>query len=364
MTSPGASAGPDHLPDPPFDFADPAENLTNLPGLLGHYPSGTLILLARAEGDAAPGPLLVRELDDVDGFLAAIDSAAPMMSGEGHDCADVLVVDERWPDCVGGSVPDGADVADALMAGGLQPVTYAGVRAIRPGEPVRDWRGAVIGEVGDPVSSWAAGKLYDSGEMIAADRDELRARFRPQGDDPGGEAAEALRRASGDVRRLRKGIDGDGVAEVRRYHGQWERLVAAVDDGDVLVDEALADPGNLRVLARPLVSLLLRDMTMTAVMCESAPTARVLWLRCAQLFRGTARSNALACYAIDRFVNGSPAAADAALTEALETDPEHSLSRLLRTATMSGNGRMAVQSMLEAADAVFGAVYADEGAVG
>lgn len=361
MTCTGSPGDPTVADQPPFDFTDPVACLTNLPGLLGHYPSRTFVLMVRREGAPDPGPLLVRELDDAVGALAALGTAAPMMAEEGNDCADVLVVHESWPGCVGGRAPDGRELADVLMAGGLHPMNYAGARAIRPGTPVSLWTGEEIGRIGDPVASWAAVKLHDSGEAIAAGVDEHRGRFAVRDADVDGRAAAALRKAAGEVRGLRKGVGAipGGVTGVRRFHEEWERLLADVDEGRVRLDDAMAEPAHLLVLARPLVSLLLRDMTMTAIGGDHADTVRVIWLRCAQLFRGTARANALACYAIDRFAHGSPATADAALAAALETDPGHSLTQLLRAAMMSGGGRTAVEAMLDAAEGVRRAVHGD-----
>lgn len=364
MTCTGSRGERSVTDQPPFDFTDPVACLTNLPGLLGHYPARTFVLMVRGEGSARPGPLLVRELDDAAGVLAAVESAAPMMAEEDNDCADVLVIDATWPECVGSRAPGGRELADALMGGGLHPTGYAGVRAVRAGEPVTSWTGEELGRIGDPAASWAAGKLYDSGEAIAADARRQRQRFDVRDGDADGRAAAALRKAAGEVRGLRKGAGAGGLSAVRRFHGEWEGLLADVAEGRILVDDAVANPRHLLVLARPLVSLLLRDMTMTAIGGARADAARVLWLRCAQLFRGTARANALACYAIDRFTAGSPATADAALTAALQTDPDHSLSRLLRAAMMSGGGRTAVEAMLDAAEGVRRAVHGDDAGYG
>lgn len=360
------------MPEPTtIDPDDPVDYLTNVPGLIGFYPSESLVLVIR-DGDDDPGPLLVRDLPgDADDAVSsaelheAVAVAAEQMSDDGYAAADVYVISRRWARGADG-MPWWSTILGALADGGLAPNIFAGAAAVRAGEKIIGLGGGVFGVVGDPSGSAAARLLHAAGEHIAARSGDLRDRFRPE---PAGlrvAAGEALRRAGDDVigiRRAGGGVDGAELDDVRRYHLTWLMLVEAVHRGDVTVEEALGNPEHLRTLARPLVSLLLRDMAMGSVLDESEPTVRALWLGCARLFRGTARANALACYAMDRQMFGSPSVARAALDAALETDPTHSLSMLLGAAFASGRSDIAIRSMLEATAAFTGDVLPDDGAV-
>ncbi|PMC61501.1 hypothetical protein CJ204_10710 [Corynebacterium xerosis] len=353
-----------------MNVADPVDCLTNLPGLLGHYPDESLVLVIGDTDLEQPGPILVRTLDGDE--LGAVRHAAREMADEGHERADVYVISRTWDFIVDGSPSPLPLVADVISEAGLEVVHFAGVHRLRAGEAVVDIDGGELGAIGDPVRCWASQRLHDSGEAIAADAEALHDRFRPEPAAFRIGAGEALRRANADVREPRRvgrttrasagaaaSADGEAMAEVRSHHLEWLELVAAVDRGDVSADDALTSPQHLRTLARPLVSLLLRDMTMGVILGAAAPTARALWLGSARLFRGTARANALACYAIDRCVHGSPSIAKAALNAALETDPGHSLSQLLLAAMSSGRGEEALRSMLQATEDIIGAVHPD-----
>ena len=353
-----------------MNVADPVDCLTNLPGLLGHYPDESLVLVIGDIDLEQPGPILVRTLDGDE--LGAVRHAAREMADEGHERADVYVISRTWDFIVDGAPSPLPLVADVISEAGLEVVHFAGVHRLRAGEAVVDIDGGELGAIGDPVRCWASQRLHDSGEAIAADAEALHDRFRPEPAAFRIGAGEALRRANAAVREPRRvgrttrtsagavaSADGDAMAEVRSHHLEWLELVAAVDRGDVSADDALTAPQHLRTLARPLVSLLLRDMTMGVILGAAAPTARALWLGSARLFRGTARANALACYAIDRCVHGSPSIAKAALDAALETDPGHSLSQLLLAAMSSGRGEEALRSMLEATEDIIGAVHPD-----
>ncbi len=346
-----------------MDVGDPVDFLTNLPGLLGYYPDESLVLVFGDREFVEPGPLLVRELDGNEEDAVAM--AAEEMALEGHGWADAYVISERWP----AELRDGgtrfAGIAPELARAGIDVGVFAGVARLRAGAEVVDSDGRSLGPLGEPAASWASRKLHGTGEAIAANADAMRERFRPE---PAGfriGAGEALRAAHEDVRGARRagGLPGaKAMTRVRQFHLEWLELIDAVDRGDICVEEALTDPGHLRTLARPLASLLLRDLTMCEILGPAGETARAMWLGCARLFRGTARANALACYAIDRQVHGNPGIARAALDAALETDPEHSLSQLLFAAMASGRGEEALRSMLRATSAILDEVHpADPG---
>lgn len=351
---------------PTMDPADAVDMLTNLPGLLGYYPRESLVLVFGDRFLCEPGPVLVRGIDGAD--VDAVRLAAGDMAAEGHERADVYVISEAWPGDGGG---DGGGLrrrCDGIVAAledfDIDVVQFAGVDAVYAGASVIDADGYVLGVLGDPAVSWASEKLHSSGEAIAANVESLRERFRPE---PAGlriAAGEALRRADDDVRGLRRAGGGAGpetMELVREHHLEWLSLVGAVDRGDISVDDALTEPMHLRTLARPLVSLLLRDLTMCEILGDAEDTVRALWLGCARIFRGTARANALACYAIDRHVHGNATIARAALDAALLTDPGHSLSQLLLVAMTSGRGEEALRSMLEATTAIRGEVHPEDG---
>lgn len=371
------NARPPYPMGPTMNPADAVDMLTNLPGLLGYHPRECLVLVFGDRFLCEPGPVLVRGIDGTD--VDAVRLAAGDMAAEGHERADVYVISEAWPGGGGdgdggndlGGTGDGHDLrrrCDGIVAAledfDIDVVQFAGVDAVYAGASVTDADGHVLGVLGDPAVSWASDRLHSSGEAIAANVESLRERFHPE---PAGlriAAGEALRRADDDVRGLRRAGGGSGPEAmdlVREHHLEWLSLVGAVDRGDISVDDALTEPMHLRILARPLVSLLLRDLTMCEILGDVEDTVRALWLGCARIFRGTARANALACYAIDRHVHGNATIAKAALDAALVTDPGHSLSQLLLVAMTSGRGEEALRSMLEVTTAILGEVHPEDG---
>ncbi|SQB95020.1 Uncharacterised protein [Clostridium paraputrificum] len=343
-----------------MDAADPVDFLTNLPGLLGYYPAESLVLVFGDRYLDDPGPVLVRDLDG--GESGAVRMASEAMAAEGHERADAYVITENRGAGPGGWQAILSGISFDLEEEGFDVIIAARTDHLCAGSVVSTPDGERLGTLRDPAASWASGKLHGTGEAISRDADALRERFRPEPAACRIAAGEALRRAHDDVRGVRRsgGLPGlEAMAQVREHHLEWLALIDAVDRGDICVDDALTDALHLRTLARPLVSLLLRDMTMCEILGSAAETVRALWLGCGRLFRGSARANALACYAIDRHVHGNPAIARAALDAALETDPDHSLSQLLFAAMASGRGHEALRSMLEATTAILGEVHPD-----
>ena len=150
-----------------MNVADPVDCLTNLPGLLGHYPDESLVLVIGDIDLEQPGPILVRTLDGDE--LGAVRHAAREMADEGHERADVYVISRTWDFIVDGAPSPLPLVADVISEAGLEVVHFAGVHRLRAGEAVVDIDGGELGAIGDPVRCWASQRLHDSGEAIAAD---------------------------------------------------------------------------------------------------------------------------------------------------------------------------------------------------
>ena len=244
-----------------MNVADPVDCLTNLPGLLGHYPDESLVLVIGDIDLEQPGPILVRTLDGDE--LGAVRHAAREMADEGHERADVYVISRTWDFIVDGAPSPLPLVADVISEAGLEVVHFAGVHRLRAGEAVVDIDGGELGAIGDPVRCWASQRLHDSGEAIAADAEALHDRFRPEPAAFRIGAGEALHRANADVREPRRvgrttrasagsavSAGGDAMAEVRSHHLEWLELVAAVDRGEVSADDALTAPQQDRKSTR------------------------------------------------------------------------------------------------------------------
>lgn len=327
---------------PPIDLTDPASCLTNLPGLLGFHPRGRLIAVVHGGGRDA-GPILTRPApppERVPMHLAA--GLAEVRGGDGaRPWVDVFLVDRSWP----AAAARRAEVAAAARLAGHRLRTWAGAARVAAGVPLRDDRGAVLGVLGDPAASAAARHLAAAGEAIAAGPGALAERFAP---DPAAAAAGAA--ALAEVRAEWAGLlaaerPEQTLRRRRAWLADWEGLVAEVAAGRLGIGEVLGEVDRLRVLARALVDLTVRDTTMCAIGDEREPVARALWLAAAGAFEGEPRAHALAIYGLDRYARGCPAVADAALAAAEEAHPGHSLSALLRRAIDAGRGSMAVRSM-------------------
>ncbi|WP_448850910.1 DUF4192 domain-containing protein [Corynebacterium sp. 335C] len=336
--------------------AGPAPTLTNVPGLLGHHVAEHLILLQRHRGAPLPGPMLMKDIDDDLDVVALLSRTAELLDPRDGVVLDVLVVSRGWPE----AFPAPHEVEEAL-APRIDLGAYSGVPAIAAGAPVTDRDGTPRGLVDDPALSPAAGILADAGEAICEDAGALVARFAPESDgERRAAAAEAQDLAERDVARLAARHCAIGEAGAARrllsWYDEWDALLRDLRDRGAGVDEVLSGVPTLRVLARGLVNLTVRDLTIDVIASADAPLARLLWLECARLFTGRARANALACYALDRWHHGCQGIAEHALAAARDADPGHTLTGLMDRAIAAGRGDEAAATMITASSRLHAAM--------
>ncbi|MEJ6019560.1 DUF4192 domain-containing protein [Corynebacterium sp. H113] len=350
----------------PFDITDPIAFLTNIPGLIGYYPAGEILVFGSTWEVVAgpesvtehlrPGPLLVRPLCGDESLVDHLIDVAVTLSREGHNRVDIFVVEDGWGGAMG-VAPDKETLDDIFHPHDISVAGYYGVQELYQGELVTDRDGNAIGEVGCVSVSPSALEYTRAGETIAPSIDEVLDRFAEDTVPRRELAARALQLARADVRRptrLRLGKHNQTLAV---FFTEWQELIDEIRSGTRSLDQVFDDEASLRVIARCLDNVILRDMTLTALADDTADTARDVWLQCARVFAGTARANALACYALDRFHAGMSLIAQAALFVAMETDPEHSLTRLLEQALFAHIMGDALQTMVETAESVVDSVF-------
>lgn len=332
---------------PPFDEVDPGLMLTNMPGFAGHHLTDTIIVALGNTERPNRDIVLHRSLDHpagvtglLRGAMDALDPAAP------GDYLCVYVISRRWPQ----GLPDKRTVARALGCRELR--LYLGVTAITGGAPVTDHTGEVVSHTGDPAASNSARRLAEAGEALVTDVIDIDARFAADtsGRVPIASRAQHLAQADCDTipRSFRRIIDEGEATTALEWVGEWDTVIEVLRHGDESIDDIFTDEHHLRALARPLLHLSLRDLTLACALTPDADLARLLWLEGARVFTGFARANALGCYGLDRWRAGVHGVAERAFRQALDAYPEHSLSLLMLESIAEGLGDQAVNTMLEA----------------
>lgn len=276
--------------------------LTTAPAEVGRT-SEVLVLTASMDNEV--NTILARGLDLGD-VLGACRRGAIALEDEGYEQINAYVMSNAWPRQCGDATP--AEIAEALRP--LFPnVMVLGATRYAQGAPITDAAGTFYGTIGS---------VY-TGDDLNPDPDVDR------------EAVDqAWRNADGDMQPIRDSDSEKRKLEgMRTFYREWLTLVENVHYGVVDVREAVTDPDNLRILARPLAAVLLRDITMSEIDGEVGSTVRRLWLEGARRLTGEARANLLACYATAQIIDGETWRARFSLNAAQEASPGHSLSGLL-----------------------------------
>nr|WP_120492419.1 DUF4192 domain-containing protein [Corynebacterium lactis] len=347
---------------------EPSVFLTNLPGIIGFYPKGQVVIAALYDVDdigvlIAPdsrvlseyaGPMLIKGLEELEASPESIVAAGDFLLEEGCTRADVYIIDESW-----GIERTSTSVVQGLLDCGLAEVRLAGVSQIAAGEVVTDAKGDIVGIVGDSLMSPGARRLSENGEKICDSYKEFRHRFE-RGQFKDEEDQETMRRiqeratVTVEPRPLRIGSHNEALKE---YFSQFVTAVEDVAEGKRNIDDVLRSEEAGVAIAASLTNVTLRDMSMMMVSSSLRDTATKLWLAAAAVYSGYPRANALACYAISQFAHGNETYAQSALTEAAREAPDHSLTQLLDLAVSSHMISRCIGTIVGAAHEVIRRVY-------
>lgn len=353
------------MPIHQFSYPDPmplSTFITDIPAVLCYHPREKLIMALSEEAPfEKSGPLLVRQLELKPGEAHRNIVEAVSMFAPDFPRVHVFFISARWE--VDQCGIDVECLRDDLTAVGAVPGLVAGTPAIRGGEALTDSGGAVVCRLGDPVVGRAGRALGEVGEIICLDEFEMFNRFRAGEFDD----VDAGRSVQAEVEREGLRIDRnersteEKLQRRRAWIQDWEGCIDQMVDGRESVMDLLADRAILRTVARTFCDLTVRDMTFHMVVdSRRAEAMRTIWLHAARCFSGTYRANALACYALDREANGCTGLAVAALKEAGNECPGHSLTQLLEGAISAGCGSMAVGTMVEASLEIAEAIWSED----
>ncbi|MBV7295311.1 DUF4192 domain-containing protein [Corynebacterium sp. TAE3-ERU12] len=340
----------------PFDL-DTIAFFTNLPGYLGFHPSNIVAMLMRTEASNPTGPygayhpeqtfkaaLLIRNLDKPDEL--ADDIRNVLVEDTDVEWVDFFFISPEWAHPVTTTL--GEDLAAVVRTAGVKLGVVAGVAAISPGTEIYTPDGCMVGWVGDPAQSCSALALAQSGEAIAPDFAALAQRFEPDPFAPQELIQDVVAQVQAQWQEiLRTEVPQETWRRRQRWWRQWNNLVDAIDAGKRPICDILSDREAIEIVAQSLCDLTIRDMTMSVISdYDREPVVRAIWLAAGRCLGGELRAHALACYALDRYAMGSYTAAQYALEAAAQTFPGHNLSSLLSRAINTGQGDMAVSTML------------------
>lgn len=347
---------------------EPSVFLTNLPGIVGFYPRGQVVIAAlyrkqvedliagTVECDPAShaGPMLIKDVTSMEQDPDMVRAAADFLLDEGCTHADVFIIDEAW-----GIEKDSTPITGWLKEGGLHDVRLAGVATISAGEVVTDERGEIVGIVGDSLMTANADLISRQGEKIFATYEEYRSYFRGgQFHDAEDRAhIETLRERATVVERPRTLKIGSDNAALIEHFDMLKRAVEDVADGVINAHEAVRDDSSGYAIAAALTNVTLRDMSMIFITSQLAQAMAEIWREAAIVHRGNLRANALACFAIAKFAGGLENFAQTALDEATREQPNHSLTQLLEIAVANQIVPRCIGTILSAAQEVLRRVY-------
>lgn len=304
----------------------PAECIAALPALLGFVPRRSVVAMLLIEAPDRPGAVLLGtvaqhdvDVSDPDGWALLSAQLAGLGVRERAVAMLVVIVDDRSgpPDASRAEIPLKFVrlLEKALAAEYIALDEVWGVCEIAPGEPWWDVRSpATTGTQSDPDASPIAsagphGDHPDDSAFWHEVCDEL-------------EMATALA-----ANRFRAAVFRD---EVRRYQSANLREIL-----DCIESVEAGLPPAPRDIARTAVALrdpAVRDAVFGLAGGESAGAAERLWEHLCRTLSGPDRAEAAVLLGYSAFARGDRSVASSALHIALQSNPEHTIARLLDTA--------------------------------
>lgn len=349
-------------------ISDPGEIVAGIPHLLGFRPEESVVLISlrgpssgrvglTVRADIPPPahiPALTRALthsirtDRPAGVLVAVVSEAPDEPLLGRvrptgapPSAEVDLPHRRLVRRMTSNLTDaGIPVRDALLVRGGRWWSYECTRRCCSPEAGTPLPGGVT-EL--EVASVAAGTV------VAGGREELADRIAPLGGHAWAATSAAL--ATVAAARAARTEERGWPAVAEEARAQIVEAVAACrpgGDADRLPDDVVA--GALWGLSDPRVW----DICVELTLGPDAHAAEALWVECTRRGPSPLDAPPATLVAISAWLRGDGAMANVALDRALDSDPDHSLARMLRAALTSclppGELRALLRKALEGGD--------------
>ena len=326
---------------------DPCECIAAVPALLGFVPRRSLVvyLLRRPPGGAGPAALSAVARHDLEppgrgGWARLATQLTALCVRENTIAVLALIVDDRAgaPHSGKPGVRSGRHrylvraLERALAAEHIALDEVWAVRELAAGQP---WWAVADPEVGggqsDPAASPIALAEAVDGYRIKASREDLESlvavdaqlceEVRPEVDRAGILAGQ----------RFRTAIFRDELDRYRRslLNRVLDRVAALASDSTV----------DARALAETAVALrdpTVRDAAFALAGGHRAEAAARLWAQLCRVLTGSDRAEAATLFGYSAYTRGDGVLAGIALRAALESDPDHTVARLLDTALGTG----------------------------
>lgn len=306
-----------------------------VPHLLGFPPQESLVVVALTGARThRVGVTLRVDLPPVGQEAALAAQIVYSLRPVGPSAVVLLTFTEAPDDEPPGSVPvlPGqellAEVEEALLLAGIEVCETLLVRSGRCWS-YDDAQACSVPGPGMPLpggtSSLAATAAF-SGQVLAADRDELVRRLEPVGGADARDVAEACAAAGAE--------HAARLADRGREHTiavSWRQLLDALDhhapgSRDRLPAEQVARVGWA------LADIELRDQALALGLGADAAAAEALWLDLTRRLPAPLDAPAATLLAVTAWARGDGATANVALDRALGSNPDYTLAQLLRTA--------------------------------
>ena len=382
--------------DETFDVSDPGSTLANLPGLLGHYCDGSLVVVFSTiveQVDLGPatgaevrpdgtikhvrliseelGPVFSRDLSgelsggaaearEARAFLAASTTTmAAEMAENGWDTADVYAIDERLAEDLLG----GGDLAERLAGMthafdeevGVKLRHFICAPRIKYGatiiqlDPAAEDFGRIIAKYAmpDPEIAPATASARDHGAYIHRNARAIQMQFEPvtyRGSTPLGKiqltAIDKMRRIDEIARD--PGNRAESARDLLEAHGRFVTLTENIASDYVSINEAMEDPGHLETGMMTGLHPILRDLAGIQLLNVDPAIRKAacdLVLGWSKIFTGIARGNLLYGLAMAKLNHRAYSEAHLALEAASESNPDDPTIPLLINAVLDPDHR-------------------------
>ena len=332
----------------------PGQLLANIPGILGFYPSDSIVLMAFEESDGhlTLGPTLRFDIADLSATLTkaltAIDHHRcvfimpfAITSSTGSDIqriAQEIFNHAELLDMPITALWHTAEIADgepfAAIERDLSEISE-GLREIE--EMPRDWKNGHIDQV---VSAVTMEPFIREGRLPGYDRDEAHAPLHRRNHIIDADTLELIQGQALHAAAIMH--DKDSLVNPRYGYGledllkECEELIfQASTYGFDAADSCLHDLGLLGSAAMTMGNTYVRDLTAATYLDHPEETAAIM-LATSQSFSGVIRNNALCMYAAAQIKRGMPMYAGMALGASQSVDHNHSLTSLMLQCYLNG----------------------------
>lgn len=346
----------------------PGDLIANIPGILGFFPTESLVFAAMFREGSGPrhtlGPVIRVNIDELH-LLPELGQAITSVE------ADLIFCFAITEQANSATIEETVDTLFDAAEAGTIPITACWVTAgIYSGETYQLAFGPSPDELGSTcrgLSEWEHGRiapitqaqatqnLLDHGHLPELTRTDAYSAYDRDNRFLTTEGIADLTTQAQEI--------GDDILHAIRTNPEGGAFDAALDGFDTIMHRAttrspgtnhtalLQKPGLLRDSAAYLTSLLLRDAILHHAV-HTPDVASDLFLAVAKTFNGTIRSNALCLFAISAIQRRLGMKAIPALEAAQITDPGHSFSALLQRGLMDGQSDSMVDACMRGNDMV------------